>query len=63
MMGNNIYPCRCGHYFEETHTIKSSDNRFPCWYNYEDEQKACLCWDFKLNNLKYLEQTYESRTK
>jgi hypothetical protein len=59
MMSDEIwYPCVCGHALEITHTIKSSDGKFPCFarsHVTHNIDYICECHDFKLDNLTYIE--------
>lgn len=58
-------PCRCGH-IKKDHK-SSIDNFELCWNGWPDGSdesfnlERCFCWQYKPDNLKYLEQIYEKR--
>jgi hypothetical protein len=59
---NNV--CECGHFkidhrndrYPNLDPIEKNDCRF-CW-----NMKLCKCYNFKLDNLRFLEQKYEEKT-
>ena len=51
----NLVPCICGH-------INDHDNEHPNGYR-ECLEPRCSCRIFRADNLKYLEEQYELRTR
>lgn len=55
MIALNNYPCTCGHSFEM--------HSGSCFATYLVMEEWCACLEFKLDNLKYLEQAYDKQVK